>query len=213
MLKECEMKRKMKKKGIMIVLAILFVSAAVAAGYFAGMHRERAENERRAEEMSRADKEERGAKIAIVNMDEGVDTASGKVQYAAQLLPYTGVEYTVTGLTDARIGVETGLYGASVIIPADFSQAVYSINTQPTVSRLTFTISHAVSGEKREQAIRNVEALGANLSDSLTQIYLSSVMKEFHQAQDVSDEIIANDKIGGHRTSGCSRSRKPDCND
>lgn len=184
----------MKKKGIMIVLAILFVSAAVAAGYFAGMHRERAENERRAEEMSRADKEERGTKIAIVNMDEGVDTASGKVQYAAQLLPYTGVEYTVTGLTDARIGVETGLYGASVIIPADFSQAVYSINTQPTVSRLTFTISHAVSGEKREQAIRNVEALGANLSDSLTQIYLSSVMKEFHQAQDVSDEIIANDK-------------------
>lgn len=73
------------------MLAILFVSAAVAAGYFAGMYRERAENERRAEEMSRADKEERGAKIAIVNMDEGVDTASGKVQYAAQLLPYTGV--------------------------------------------------------------------------------------------------------------------------
>lgn len=184
----------MKKKIIRTGLAVLSVSVAVAAGYFAGMRVEQAENGRRMQELSRTDKEDRGTKIAVVNMDEGIDTSSGKVQYAAQLIPYTGVEYTVTGLADARVGVETGLYSASVIIPADFSQAVYSINTEPSVSHLTFTISNTVSGEKREQAIRNVKAFGEKLSDSLTQIYLSSVMKEFHQAQDVSDEIIANDK-------------------
>lgn len=182
----------MKKKIIRTGITILLVSAAVSVGYFAGIHTEQAENERRAQE-ARSDKEGRGTKIAVVNLDEGVETGNGQVQYAAQLLPYTGVEYTVTGLADARIGVETGMYGASVVIPSDFSRSVYSINNQPTESRLTFTVSNEISEEKREQAIRNVEAMGRNLNDSLTQIYLSSVMKEFHQAQDVSDKIIAND--------------------
>lgn len=190
---ECEMKMKMKKKILRTGITILLVSAAVSAGYFAGMRTEQAGNERRAQEPARSDKKDRGTKIAIVNMDEGVETGNGQVQYAAQLLPYTGVEYTVTGLADARIGVETGMYGASVVIPPDFSRSVYSINNQPAESHLTYTISNQISEEKREQAIRNVEALGRNLNDSLTQIYLSSVMKEFHRAQDAADEIIGND--------------------
>lgn len=50
-----------------------------------------------------------------------------------------------------------------------------------------------MDGEKREEAFRNVYALEKYLNNSLTEIYLSSVMKEFHRAQDISDEIMKND--------------------
>lgn len=185
---------KTKDKVIRTGVVIFLLALVIAIGYFAGRYTEQTKDERREQQLYYSDKADRGTKIAVVNMDEGVDTDNGKVQYAAQLLPYTGVEYTVTGLTDARIGVETGMYGASVIIPPDFSRTVYSINTQPVVSHLAYTVSNEIKGEKREQMIRNVGTLGANLNDSLTQVYLSSVMKEFHNVQGVADEIIADDK-------------------
>lgn len=184
----------MQERIVKISGAVLILAAVMLGGYFFGVHAEQLRNERRAEELAQADDSDRGTKIAIVNLDEGVDTDNGRVQYAAQLLPYAGVDYTATGLQDARLGVETGLYSSYVIIPSDFSQTVYSINSQPAASRLSFTISGELSEEKREQAVYNIEALKENLNNSLTEVYLSSVMKEFHRAQDVSDEIMANDE-------------------
>lgn len=184
----------MGEKVIKIGATALLLAVVLVGGYLTGVRVERTKNEKRAEALTQEDNSDRGTKIAIVNLDEGVDTGNGTTQYAAQLLPYAKVEYTVTGLQDARLGVETGLYGSYVIIPSDFSRTVYSINTQPVMSHLPYAISSELTREKREQAIQNIAALKENLNNSLTEIYLSSVMKEFHWAQDASDEIMANDK-------------------
>lgn len=184
----------MREKVIRIGTTVLLLAAVLAGGYLIGARMERMRNDRRIAELAGEDYSDRGTKIAIVNLDEGVDTGSGTTQYAAQLLPYAKVEYTVTGLQDARIGVETGLYGSYVVIPSDFSRTVYSINTQPVMSHLSYVVSSELTREKREQAIHNIAALKENLNNSLTEIYLSSVMKEFHRAQDASEEIMANDK-------------------
>ncbi len=174
-----------------IILTLMFV---MAGGYFLGVHMERRENQKQAEESAQIDASDRGTKIAVVNLDEGTDTGGEIVQYAAQLLPYANVDYTVTGLQDARLGVQSGLYSSYVIIPSDFSRIVYSINAEPLAGRLPFTVSPALDQEKREEAFHNINTLGEYLNNSLTEIYLSSVMKEFHRAQDASDEIMANDK-------------------
>lgn len=182
----------MKKKIIRISMMITLLIATLISGYFFGVHWEQKEAGRQLEEQREREREA-GLKIAIVNMDEGVSKGESNLQYAAQLLPYAGVEYTLTGLQDARTGVENGFYSAYVVIPPNFSQTVYSINTEPSVSNLTFTISSKISPEKREQAIQNLETLSENLNNNLTKVYLSSILKEFHDVQDVSETILAND--------------------
>lgn len=171
---------------------ITLLIATLISGYFFGVHWEQKKAGRQLEEQREREREA-GLKIAIVNMDEGVSKGESNLQYAAQLLPYAGVEYTLTGLQDARTGVENGFYSAYVVIPPNFSQTVYSINTEPSVSNLTFTISSKISPEKREQAIQNLETLSENLNNNLTKVYLSSILKEFHDVQDVSETILAND--------------------
>ena len=137
--------------------------------------------------------EEREKLIAVVNLDEGIVKEESSVQYASSLLPYTGAAYTVTGIEDARNGVETGLYSAYVIIPASFSQTVDSINQQPAQSSLIYTISEKLNTKEREKAIAELQQIETGLNDSLTKMYVASLMEEFHQAQDASDTIMDND--------------------
>lgn len=139
--------------------------------------------------------DENGEKrIAVVDMDEGIKQGGETVQYASKILPYSDVEYTVTGLQDARNGVATGLYSAYVIIPSDFSQSVYSINSQPAESNLAYTIDDKLDEAGKERTARQIAVMAQNMNDSLTKVYLSSVMKEFHSAQDATGTIIKNDE-------------------
>lgn len=140
------------------------------------------------------DDENSERRIAVVDMDEGVKQDGETIQYASKILPYSDVDYTVTGLQDARNGVATGLYSAYVIIPSDFSKSVYSINGQPVESSLAYTIDDKMDDAKKERTARQIAAMAQNMNNSLTKVYLSSVMKEFHSAQDATGTIIKNDE-------------------
>ena len=70
-------------------------------------------------------------KIAIVNLDAGVQYQSEHRNFAKELLENYSEDFTVTGLDDAKTGLTDGRYAAYVILPSDFSSNVASINTTP----------------------------------------------------------------------------------
>ena len=168
----------------------LIVVLAAVCGYFVGNHQDinsREDNKKEAE-----DKFDR--RLAVVNMDEGAMQGEEKIYYASQLLPYSGADYTLTGLQDARNGIEIGLYSAYIVIPADFSRSVNSLNEQPAVSRLEYTIAGDLNTAQKEMTAREIERMAENMNDSLTKVYLSSVMQEFHEVQDAGAVILSNDQ-------------------
>lgn len=179
-----KMKNKMIKTGMLVL--------ALAAGYTIGSAGKKDEPQKVETEKNREEKNV-DRRIAVVNLDEGIVQGETNVQYAAQMLNYSGVDYTVTGLQDARNGIETGLYSAYVVIPPGFSRTVYSLNEQPAVSCLSYTLSNELNETERQKAAREVEKMQVNLNKSLTKTYLSSILKEFHSVQDVSSVIMEND--------------------
>ncbi len=179
-----------REKALKAGIFLLALSLSASCGYFAGSRH----GTKTGAEQAQGERKDGERRIAVVDMDEGVKQGGETVQYASKLLPYSGVEYTVTGLQDARNGVETGLYSAYVVIPSDFSRSVQSVNDQPLWSKLAYTIDSSMDDAGKEEAARKVAAMAQNMNDSLTKVYLSSVMKEFHSVQDATGTIIENDE-------------------
>ena len=179
--------KKLLKTGILAAVILL----AAGGGYFWGSH-SLAQPQSEVAQTRKYEDSEKG--IAVVDMDEGIEQNGETIQYASKILPYSGVEYTVTGLQDARNGVKTGLYHAYVVIPSDFSKSVYSVNEQPVESSIAYTIDDKLDDAGREKTARQIAVMAQNMNDSLTKVYLSSVMKEFHSAQDATETIIKNDE-------------------
>lgn len=176
---------KIIKTGIIFLIAVL----AVMCGYFVGNKQginSRTDPKKIEEKFDR--------RLAVVNMDEGAVQGEEKIYYASQLLSYSGADYTVTGLQDARNGIEIGLYSAYIVIPADFSRSVNSLNEQPAVSRLEYAVAGDLNAAEKERAAREIERMAENMNDSLTKVYLSSVMQEFHEVQDAGTVILSNDQ-------------------
>ena len=143
-------------------------------------------------------------KIAVVNMDVGVIEGENEVLYALKLLPYCGVDYTITGLSDAREGLSSGKYDAYVVIPETFSRNVSSINTKPESIILQYSLNKELDGLELQSAERKVEKLKEGLSDSLTKVYLSSVLEGLHSAQNSAAAIISNDKKDAEKLNAIS---------
>lgn len=182
----------MRRQVIKSALFVFALAAALGCGYGIGVADSR-QDEIQIETEAYNKAEIKDKKIAVVNLDEGVIQGEQTVEYAAQLLPYAGVDYVLTGLQDARNGVEKGNYSSYIIIPSDFSQIVYSVNTQPAMGKLVYCISDEVEVTERASVVRDILTMGENLNDSLTKIYLSSVLQELHAAQDASTVIMEND--------------------
>ena len=141
------------------------------------------------------DKEEQkeSGKIAVVNLDEGVSSRGGRVNYTEKLSKFPGMDFEYASLEAARTGLETGRYGAYVIIPADFSQNVESINTTPRVSRLEFAVNRTYSGKGQYELLNHVRRYIDSLNNQLSYMYVENILREFHDAQDGAERVMEHD--------------------
>lgn len=132
-------------------------------------------------------------KIAVVNLDEGVSGNEGRVNYTEKLSGFPSMDFEYASLEAARTGIETGRYGAYVIIPADFSQNVESINTAPQVSSLEFAVNRSYSGKGQYELLCQVRSYMDSLNDNLSYMYVDNILREFHDAQDGAERVMEND--------------------
>ena len=57
-------------------------------------------------------KKEITSTIAVVNMDEGIVIDEAQINYASQLTSFPNDNFVITGLNDAKSGIENGIYAA-----------------------------------------------------------------------------------------------------
>ena len=139
------------------------------------------------------EKKEYAATIAVVNMDDGVSANQAQVNYASQLISFPNENFTVTGLTDARTGIENGTYAAYIIIPETFSVSVTSIENNPRKVALEYRYNPNLAETARMQAMNDVNDFIAMLNSNISYMYIDAVLTEFHRIQDDSLTILSND--------------------
>ncbi|MGN1151954.1 MAG: YhgE/Pip domain-containing protein [Lachnospiraceae bacterium] len=131
--------------------------------------------------------------IAIVNMDEGVMVGEERTYYAEQMLTCPDVDYEVTDLHDAMSGVDDGKYAAYIIIPANFSENICSINGEPSRAELEYAVNTNLRDDVNEQVHRRITTFENTLMNNIEYMYLSAVLQEFHNAQNSAEIIMQND--------------------
>lgn len=131
--------------------------------------------------------------IAIVNLDEGIQLQGKQENYAVRLIDTITDDVVVTGLEDARRGIESGTYSAYMVIPAAFSEQISTITTQPVKSEIAYALGRGLAGEEREAVIYRMESIFRLFNNNMSKVYLSSVLESYHEAQDSASDIISND--------------------
>lgn len=186
----------MKNKVVKIVLGILVIGCCLGGGYYMGNLNSKDDtepvallNEKKPQKEELYDTE----LIAIVNADEGIKKQDDVISYSQSLLGTLNVKYEVTGLEDAKQGVENGKYSAYMILPGTFSEAVESINGTPQKAVLEYAIAPNLTQDAQAKAIYSVGNAYTTLNNGISELYLSSVLTEVHKVQDVAENIKEND--------------------
>lgn len=181
----------MKHKGIMLFFVLAVGAAFFAVGIQIGSSCSAANGQVYAVPDKRM-REESG-KIAVVNLDEGVTVNGKRVNYAEKLSRFPGTEFEYASLEAARTGLESGKYGAYVIIPAVFSQNVESINSSPQVSELEYAVNQSFSARKQYEFLYLALSYAESLNNNVSYMYVNNILKEFHEAQDSAGVVMEND--------------------
>lgn len=134
--------------------------------------------------------------IAVVNLDEGAYKQSepGKIiYYSNELLKYNHTDFEVVSLESARNGILEDRFGAYVILPADFSEKIESVNYDPEKAALTYAVNPYLNSRAKERVIKNLESFNADINYDISYMYVSAVLNEFHDVQDSSKIVLSND--------------------
>lgn len=175
------------KKVIRIALCVVGLVALLVLSSIVGMYIER--NQQEAREMQK----EHVSTVAVVNMDDGIAIGETRTNYASQLMSFPGDNFTVTGLTDAKSGIENGTYAAYVVIPETFSASVTSIENEPRKVTLGYQYNTKLDEESELQAVKDVSAFVNLLNSNIAYMYMDAILAEFHNVQDDSSIILSND--------------------
>lgn len=132
--------------------------------------------------------------IAVVNMDQGIELDEKAVNYGTEMVRFTGSNFYSASLEDARSGIERGKYAAYIIIPSDFSENVWSINTVPQKSILEYGINPNLQDEIALNIIYDIKGFETTLNTDISYLYLYSILEEFHSGQNNAGIILENDK-------------------
>lgn len=135
-------------------------------------------------------------KIAVVNLDEGVVRQNGdtnRIYYSNELLGFNHTDVEVVSLESARNGIIEGRYAAYIILPAEFSENIESINTEPKKAEITYAINPYLDSGVKENVIRNLEIFCEDMNYDVSYLYVSAILNEFHDVQDASEIVLAND--------------------
>ena len=131
--------------------------------------------------------------IAVVNLDEGVKLREKTAYYAGKLITFPNEHFHMTGLDDAKKGLEAGIYGAYIVIPATFSKSVESINDKPEKATIQYTVNGDNNSASLAGVVNDINTFASVVSENITYIYVSAILDEYHTAQDNTKTILKND--------------------
>lgn len=132
-------------------------------------------------------------RIAIVNLDEGIQLDGEKTLYSSKLLNFAS-DYVYVGLGEAKTGIEADMYAAYIMIPSDFSECIASINDTPQQVKIEYVINSGLTDQNRLEVEKRLFTFKELVNSNAAYIYLNSVLSEFHSVQDSAVTIMEHDK-------------------
>ena len=180
--------------GFIVIICLLFVSGII--GFFLGnnINNKNINNETSLQEVVVEEKHpEESLNIAIVNLDEGINVNGEIVYYAEKMITFPDTTFKYASLTEAKDGINSGLYGGYIIIPTNFSANVVSLNNTPQISKLDYTINSSLTGQSQYEILYDILVFGESLNSHISYMYVDNILTEFHTGQDYANIVMAND--------------------
>lgn len=132
-------------------------------------------------------------RIAVINLDTGVEKNGEQIYYANKIIEYPNERYKSTSLEEAKEGMKNDLYGAYIIIPSTFSTSVDSINATPEKSVFEFKINSNLKEDDREEMIYEITAFKESISTNVSYIFVDAILNEVHSIQNGAATVLGND--------------------
>ncbi|MFV0364357.1 MAG: hypothetical protein ACK5LL_14910 [Suipraeoptans sp.] len=186
----------MKKMILRGVVGVLIAVIMVGIGYLHGSNNVKVVKEIvRIKDDSQEELMEFNETIAIINLDEGVTKNREKVNYGSSLtnLLSNNINFKTTGLEDGRQGIINGVYSAYIIIPNTFSESIETISTKPEKAVVAYAIATELGGQDREDTIERIREIYNSYTSNVSQVYISSMLKDIHTVQDSALSIMNRD--------------------
>jgi len=135
--------------------------------------------------------------IAVVNADTGVMINGHRYNYSAAIIDTLSDDFTLVSPAMAQTGFANGTYGAVVIFPPDVSSRILTFNaTQPERVQLEFQINSLLPERDYLDTHIAISALQLSINTTLANTYVSSIFRQFHEAQDQVYGIFQNNMAG-----------------
>ncbi|AKA71550.1 hypothetical protein [Clostridium scatologenes] len=133
-------------------------------------------------------------KIAVVNQDQGTSYKDKKVNYTLDFFKSLDNGYEITDREAAQKGIESGKYGAMIVIPGNFSKNITSINeVTPSKVKVYYQTNDKLTKENKLVVSGRISDFEKNLNSKLSYMYLSGIFTELHNGQDYASDILKDD--------------------
>ncbi|MCL2840967.1 MAG: hypothetical protein FWE05_09380 [Defluviitaleaceae bacterium] len=131
--------------------------------------------------------------IAVVNADAGTYINGTSLNYAAAIIDTLGSRFTLVSPAMAQSGLNSGMYSAIVTFPSNVSTRILSFNAyQPERVEVDFIISPLLSDREFLETYLELMGLQMAINTTLANTYVSSIFRQFHDAQDQVSGVFQN---------------------
>jgi len=134
--------------------------------------------------------------IAIVNADVGAEVNSTRYNYSSAIiatLDTTNTDFELVSPAMAQTGFTNGTYGAIITFPPEVSQRILSFNAhQPERVQLEFQINPDLPEREYLELYITITEIQMAINTTLASTYVSSIFRQFHEAQDQVDGVFRN---------------------
>ncbi|MCL2362044.1 MAG: hypothetical protein FWC73_09560 [Defluviitaleaceae bacterium] len=131
--------------------------------------------------------------IAVVNADTGTIIDGSRYNYSAAIISTLGPDFELVSPAMAQTGLANGTYGAIVTFPPEVSARILSFNAhQPQRVELEFQINPDLPEREFLEVYITITELQMAINTTLASTYVSSIFRQFHEAQDQVDGVFRN---------------------
>ena len=176
----------MKKRWIPFILACIAAAAILGMRFGAQLEADRQADAQNAQRHL-------NTTIAVVNGDAGAMVNGGWYNYSAAIINTLGDDFVLVSPAMAQTGFASGAYAAVVTFPSNVSARILSFNAMgPERVELEFQINPNLSEQEYLETFIAITELQLAINTTLASTYVSSILRQFHYAQDHVDGIFQN---------------------
>ena len=131
--------------------------------------------------------------IAVINADTGTLIDGERLNYSSAIIATLGEGFVLVSPAMAQTGFSAGTYAAIITFPSHVSTRILSFNAnQPERVQLEFQINPDLPERDFLETYITITELQLAINTTLASTYVSSILRQFHEAQDQIDGVFNN---------------------